>query len=113
MKNIFHPNRQKLFTTCMILGVAIASLSFRAIPVQIDILDLREVPEFVVFVFGRIPIEIFDFITNEAFASRGEGFLVFPTLPQIGFALLFDIAAVYLASCLICHFWRRFKKRPS
>jgi hypothetical protein len=113
MKNILHPDRQKLLTTCVILGVVIALLALRAIPVQIDFLDLREVPEFVVFVFGRIPIEIFDFVTNEAFASRGEGFLVFPTMPQIGFALLFDIVTIYLVSCLICDYWRRSKKSPS
>lgn len=107
MRNIFYPHRQKLLTTGVILGVIITSLALRTIPVEIDILDLREVPEFVVFIFGRVPIEIFDFLTGEAFAPRGEGFLVFPTLPQSGFALLFDLGVIYLASCLICHLWDR------
>ena len=107
MKRVFYPDRQKLITTAIVVCVIIASFALRAIPVQFDVFDLRNVPEFVVFVFGRIPIAIFDFLTNEAFLPRGDGFLVFPTAPQAGFAILFDLGVIYLASCVGCHLWRR------
>jgi len=107
MQNFLRPDARKVLTTGALIGAVLLCLTLRQIPVQVDILDLREVPEFVVFLFGRIPIELFDFATDGAFRPQGEGFLVFPSLPQVAFALLFDVAALYLASCAVCHRWRR------
>ena len=107
MISFFWPDSTKLVTTGILAGMLLASFTLRMIPVQIDILDLRELPQLVLFCLARIPIELFDSATGGAFAPWGEGFLVFPTLPQVGFAILFDVALLYSAACAICHTRRR------
>lgn len=52
--------------------------------------------------FLRFPIRLFDALTGGAFKPQGGGFIVFPTLPQLGFALLFDLAAAYLLARAVC-----------
>lgn len=54
-------------------------------------------------VFFRAPLALFDLATGGAFAPKGDGsFIVFPTLPQIGFVLMAGAAASYLLACAAC-----------
>lgn len=76
----------------------------RLIPVQVDILDLRQIPRLVAIVLVRWPINLFDVLTQRRFAPRSEGFIVFPTEAQLGFALVFDLVCFYLLACIIAAF---------
>ncbi len=60
------------------------------------------------FVFFRAPLALFDLATGGAFAPKGDGsFIVFPTLPQIGFVGLAGAAASYLLARAVCRAGRR------
>ena len=98
---LFSPTPKKVLWTALILVAVAATLLLRMIPVQYDILDLREFPELVMVLFLGVPIRIFDNLTGGRFASRGEGFLVFPSGTELLAALAIDIAVVYLLVCVI------------
>ncbi len=98
---LFSPTPRKVLWTGLILAAAVMTLLLRMIPVQYDILDLREFPEFVMALFLGVPIWIFDNLTGGRFASKGEGFLVFPSGTELLAALAIDIVVAYLLVCVI------------
>ena len=98
---LLSPTPRKIIWTGLTLAAAAATLLLRAIPVQYDILDLREIPGLVMALFLGVPIRIFDVTTGGRFASKGEGFLVFPSGTELLAALAIDIAVVYLLVCLV------------
>jgi len=68
---------------------------------------MRELPGFVVVVFGRYPIDIFDWITSNHFIPKREGFITFPSIQQVCFAIIFDILFIYSVICLIFYFKKK------
>jgi hypothetical protein len=106
---LISPTPRKVFWTFLIHACAAATLLLRMIPVQYDILDLRELPGLVMVLFLGVPIRIFDAVTWWRFASTGEGFLVFPSGVELLAAVAIDIAAVYLLVCIVF----RLKERGS
>lgn len=99
-KRFFSPTAKKIAGTAAILGAAASSLLLAMIPVQYDLLDLREVPGILMIVFLGLPIRLFNLITGGRFKSTGEGFLVFPSGTELFGALAIDIVAVYLVICV-------------
>lgn len=86
------------------LGIMLACISvlfLRLIPVQADLFDLRQLPRLVFIPLVRWPIQFFDMLTQRRFAPRSEGFIVFPTVTQLAFALVCDLVLFYLLACLI------------
>ena len=98
---LFFPSRRKLSWTFLVLAAAAATILLRMIPVQYDILDLREVPGFVMALFLGLPIRLFDAVTGGRFGSKGEGFLVYPSEAELLAALIIDIAATYVVVCIL------------
>lgn len=98
---LFSPTPKKVFWAVLIPVFATATLLLRMIPVQYDILDLREIPGFVMTLFLGVPIWIFDNLTGGRFASKGEGFLVFPSGAELFGALAVAIASIYLVVCIV------------
>ena len=88
VKEFIRPNKKKIFLALGICMGHVATMLLRMIPPQIDILDLHEIPGLLAIPFGRWPIQLFDMLTSSQFASKGEGFLVFPSLGEIPFMLL-------------------------
>ncbi len=84
-----------MFFGCLVL------FFLRLIPVQVDLLGLRKIPRLVATVMVRWPIQLFDLLTQRRFAPRSEAFIVFPTIEQLGFAVLFDLMVFYLLACAI------------
>ena len=104
---IFFPTIKKASWTIAGMAILFSTLFLRILPPSIDILGLRELPKYLVFVFGRIPISFFDCVTSNRYTPKGEGFLVFPSLQQVLFAVIIDIIFIYLVSCLILHWKKR------
>ena len=100
VKEFILPNKKKIILALGICMGLVATILLRMIPPQFDILDLHEIPGLLAIPFGRWPIQFFDMITASQFASKGEGFLVFPSLGEILFMLVFDIFMIYLVACL-------------
>jgi len=95
------PTRRNLaLAVAMMLG-SLSVFLLRLVPVQIDVLRVRRLPAIAAAILFRWPIDLFDFLTRRRFAPRGEGFLVFPTLPQILFAVALDFALLYALACAI------------
>jgi len=95
------PTRQKLKLALWLLLACVGLFFLRLIPVQADIFDLRQIPGLAAVVLFRWPIQLFDFLTQRRFAPRSEGFIVFPTMAQFGFAVVFDLVLLYLLACVI------------
>ena len=106
---LFSPTPKKILWTVLVPVFAAATLLLRMIPVEYDILDLREIPGFVMALFLGVPIRIFDAVTGGNFASKGEGFLVFPSGAELLGALAIAMATVYLIVCIV---FRLKEKRP-
>jgi hypothetical protein len=104
---IFFPTIKKFSWTIAGTAILFSTLFLRLLPPSIDILDLRELPQYLVIVFGRIPISFFDWITSNRYTPSGEGFLVFPSLQQVSFAVFIDIIFIYVVTCLILHWKKR------
>jgi hypothetical protein len=107
MGRFLSPTKQKLTLALGILLGCVGLFFLRLIPVQADILDLRQLPRLVAIVLLRWPIQAFDVLTQRRFAPRSEGFIVFPTVTQFGFAVLFDLALFYVLACAIATFRAR------
>lgn len=101
----FAPTRTKVAITAGCFLIFPAVLVLRAIPPQWDLLDLREWSGMIPALLVGVPIQLFDLLTGSAFASRSEGFLAFPSLPELAFALLADVLLFYLIACTWVH-WR-------
>lgn len=101
----FRPTRTKLTITvgCFLIFPVVVAL--RAIPAEWDILNLREWSGGLLMLLVGVPIRGFDLLTGSAFASRSEGFLAFPSLPELGAALFADVLFFYILSCAWVH-WR-------
>lgn len=102
---ILFPTKKKIISSLLVVIVLWSTLLLRLIPPSVDIFDLREIPGFVMVPFGRIPISIFDWITANRYAPKGEGFLVFPSSQEILFAIVFDVIIIYLATCFVIY-WK-------
>jgi len=97
----FPPNRAKILLTVLIFCGTFSTIWLRKIPPQLDILDLGEIPLLLAIPLGRWPIKLFDFLTANQFTPQQGAFLVFPTLPEIVFALFFDVLVIYFLTCLV------------
>ena len=98
MTSFLTPTRSKLTGTLLGLLTLPGMLLLRALPVEWDLLDLRDLGNLVLGVLLGVPIQIFDAVTGSAFAARTEGFLGFPSLPELGFALCANVLFFYLSS---------------
>ncbi len=101
--NFLWPTTPKLLWTGAAFILLFSTLLLRLLPPSIDILDLREIPGFVLILLGRIPITLFNVLTFSRYTSQGEGFLVFPSWQQLLFALIFDILLIYGLVCVILY----------
>ena len=101
------PTRRKLSWTLFGLLVLPGCLLLRAIPVQWDLLDLRDLGGLVLGLLLGVPIQVFNFVTGSAFAAKSEGFLRFPSLTEVVFALVANLLFFYLISCAAVRFWGR------
>ncbi len=101
--NFLWPTLPKILWTLITFILLFSTLLLRLLPPSIDILDLREIPGFVLILLGRIPITLFDALTFSRYTSQGEGFLVFPSWQQLLFALLFDIIVIYGLVCTVLY----------
>ncbi len=106
---VFIPTRRKVFWTFVGIAILLSTFFLRLLPPSIDILDLRELPNYSLFLFGRIPISFFDWLTSNRYTTGGEGFLVFPSLPQVSFAIVIDVIVIYMMTCLVLHWIQRQK----
>lgn len=93
------PTRAKLAITAGCFLIFPAVMVLRAIPPQWDILDLRELSGMIPALLVGVPIRLFDHLTGSAFASKSEGFLAFPSLPELAVALLADVLLFYSIAC--------------
>jgi hypothetical protein len=75
---LFSPTPKKILWTVLVPVFAAATLLLRMIPVEYDILDLREIPGFVMALF-----------------------LVFPSGAELFGALAIALATVYLIVCIV------------
>ena len=107
LKEFIRPNKKKMFLALGICMGLVATMLLRMIPPQFDILALHEIPGLLAIPFARWPIQLFDMITASQFASKGEGFLAFPSLGEILFMVVFDILMIYLLACLIMKMKKR------
>ncbi len=99
---LLKPDLRKLALTAAIAAGLAATGLFRLIPPRWDIFDLHEIPALVLVPFGRVPIAIFDWLTADRFKAKGEGaFLVFPSTPEILFALAFDVLGIFVIACVV------------
>ena len=99
------PTRAKVAITagCFLLFPAVMLL--RAIPPQLDLLDLRQWSGMIPALLVGVPIRLFNLLTGSAFASRSEGFLALPNVPELAAAFLADVLLFYLIACTWVH-WR-------
>ena len=100
MAALLAPTRRKLSWTLVGLLVLPGCFLLRAIPAQWDLLDLRNVADLVLGMLLGVPIRIFDAVTDSAFAARSEGFLGFPSIPEVAFALCANVLLFYVIACL-------------
>ena len=103
MNSFLRPNRDKLLLWLGISVTLVGTLLFNLIPPSIDILDLHRIPAAVYTALGRWPIDLFDYLTWSRFRPKSESFLVFPSLAQLLFLVVFDSVLVYLVTCLVCY----------
>ncbi len=99
MASFLTPTRSKLTGTLLGLLTLPGMLLLSAISVEWDLLDLRDLGDLVLGVLLGVPIQIFDAVTGSAFAARTEGFLGFPSAPELGFALCANVLFFYLLAC--------------
>ena len=104
---VFFPTKRKFLWTIIGITTLISTFFLRVLPPSIDILDLRELPNYSLFMFGRIPISFFDWVTSNRYTPGGEGFLVFPSWQQVAFAIVVDVILIYAVTCLILHWKQR------
>ncbi len=96
------PDRRKLVLTIAIAAGLMATGLLRLIPRRWDLLDLHDIPGLIAVPLGRVPIALFDWLTQGRFAPKGDGgFLVFPSMAEILFTLSFDVLAIYLIACAV------------
>jgi len=101
------PTQKKVLWTAVVIFILCSTFFLHNIPPAIDLFDLRELPGLVVVVFGRYPIDLFDWITSNHFIPKREGFITFPSLQQLCFAVIFDILFIYSIICLIFYFKKK------
>jgi hypothetical protein len=104
---VFFPTIRKVLWTIAGIAILLSTFFLRMLPPSIDILDLRELPNYLAFIFGRIPISLFDWVTSNRYTPGGEGFLIFPSLQQVSFAIVIDIIFIYMVTCLMLHWKKR------
>ena len=109
MRQFLTPTKHKLMLVLYLFLGVVALFCLRLIPAQADILDLRELPKLLGIALLRWPIQLFDVLTQRRFAPTSEGFIVFPTLAQVVFAVVLDLAMLYLLACAIAAFRARRK----
>jgi hypothetical protein len=100
------PTKGKLVRALVVASVLPVAFALQEIPVAWDVLDLRQLARVVLAGLLGGPVRLFDLLTDSAFAPRSEGFIVFPTLPQIAFALACDALLFYVVACAWVA-WRR------
>ena len=106
------PTKEKLARTLVVASILPVAFALQSIPVAWDVLDLRQLARTVLGGLLGGPVRLLDLLTNSAFAPHTEGFIVFPTLPQIAFALACDGLLFYLVACAWVS-WRRRRRRGS
>ncbi len=75
---MIRPTRNRVAITWLVMLLVMSCPILRHIPSQLDIFDLNQIPVYVMFLFGRLPIRFLDAITFHRFVPKSEGFLVFP-----------------------------------
>ena len=80
---MIRPTRNRVAITGLVMLLVMFCPILRLIPPQLDILDLNEIPGYVMLLFGRLPIRLFDAITFDRFVSKSGGFLVLRTLDTL------------------------------
>jgi hypothetical protein len=105
------PTKEKLVRGLIVASVLPVAFALQEIPAAWDVLDLRQLARAVLAGLLGGPVRLFDLLTDSAFAPRSEGFIVFPTLPQIAFALACDALLFYLAACTWVAWRRRRRSR--
>jgi len=100
------PSKDKLARTLILASTLPVALVFGLVPASWDLLDLRQLGGAILGALLGGPIWLLDRATGSAFATRSEGFLVFPSLTQIGFALTCDALLFYVLACTWVG-WRR------
>lgn len=109
--SLLAPTRRKLALAAAGFAIFPALLALRAIPARWDLLDLGEWSGRILGLLLGVPIRLFDAATGSAFASRGEGFLGFPSLLELAAVVLADAVLFYLVACALVA--RGARRRPS
>ena len=104
------PTRAKAAITAACFLVFPIAILMRKIPGQWDILDLGEWSGLVVGVLVGVPMGLFDLATGSAFVRQTEGFLAFPSLPELAAAFVGDLVFFYLVACSWIR-WRSSRQR--
>ena len=105
-------SREKLVRTLVLCAVLPGAFLLGSIPPSLDLLDLRQLGRALAGGLIGGPIRALDLLTDSAFAPRSEGFLVFPSTIQLGFALACDVLLFYLFACAWVR-WRGRRGGPS
>ena len=105
--NFLFPTRKKVLWTLVVIVILVAIFFLYKIHPSLDIIDARKLSGVVVVLFGRFPIDIFDWITSNRFMPKGEGFITFPSIQQVCFAIIFDIFFIYSMICIIFYFKKK------
>ena len=103
------PTRDKLLRALLVASIVPVALLLMQIPVTVDVLDLRLLGRAIIGGLLGGPIRLLDWLTDSAFAPRSEAFIVFPSLPQCAFALVFDVFLFYVVACA----WSAWRKRQT
>ncbi|MFT5050000.1 MAG: hypothetical protein ACI8QZ_001393 [Chlamydiales bacterium] len=101
MARFLTPTARKLHGALLGLLILPGAFMLRAVPVQWDLLELGGLGGLILGLLLGVPLRIFDTLTDSAFASRAEGFLVFPSVAELAFALAADLLLFYLISCAV------------
>ncbi len=113
MATFLAPTRSVLTGTLLGLLTLPGAFLLRAMPVQWDLLDFRTLGDLVLGALLGVPIQIFDTVTVSAYAARSEGFLGFPSLAELAFALCANVLFFYLLACGVTWYRARSgRKRP-
>lgn len=95
---MFRPSEVKIGIFFLIIFLLISPLF---IPPQLDILDLKQVSGFFIKILFQAPLKLFDFVTMSAFTRKGCTWICFPSIPELIFVFVADVAIIYVVSCVL------------
>jgi hypothetical protein len=101
--------------TALVFSLPYFAVALRfAVPEPLNLFEWATAPSAVLApLFFRLPIALFDAATNDSFAPAGGGFIIFPSLPQLGVMLAFDFVLSYAVARVLLAVIQPGEQKPS